>query len=83
MAWCKAHTLLILHKANIRFISYLSIYIFIIYVKELTGYEAIDRAFLPNIDFSFCRVVRHFFEAITDISSDAESRKEQYGTSHF
>ena len=44
MAWYKAHALLILHKANIRFISYLSIYIFIIYVKELTGYEAIDRA---------------------------------------
>ena len=25
----------------------------------------------------------HFFEAITDISSDAESREEQNGASHF
>ena len=44
MAWCKAHALLIVHKTNVRFISYLSIYIFIIYVKELTGYEAIEWA---------------------------------------
>ena len=44
MAWCEVHTLLIVHKINLRFISYLNIYIFIIsiYVKELTGYKAID-----------------------------------------
>ena len=82
MAWCEAHALLTVHKTNVRFISYLSIYIFIIYVKELT---AIDWAsvFFQTSTSVFAMWSAIFFEAITDISSDAESREEQYGASHF
>ena len=34
-------------------------------------------------NFGLHRTGRHFFEVITNISSDAESREEQNGTSHF
>ena len=52
-----------------------------IYVKELTGYEAIDWAsvFCQKSTLAFVMWSATFFEVITDISSDAESCAEQYG----
>ena len=65
--------------------TFISIHTFVKYAKEVSGYEAMHWFSL------FCRKKRHplrygppfYFEAINNISSDAESREEQNGASRF
>ena len=63
----------------------ISIHTFVRYAKEVFGYEAMHWFSLfrrkKTSPFSIWAVI--FFEVITDISSDAESREEQNGASHF
>ena len=65
--------------------TFISIHTFVKYAKEVSGYEAMHWFSL------FRRKKRHslryglpfYFEAISNISSDAESREEQNGASRF
>ena len=74
MAWCQAHGLFIVHKTNIPSIS---IHTFVRYAKE-TGFLCFVKKQIRPLPYR-----PPFFEAITDISSDAESHEEQNGTGHF
>ena len=82
MAWCQAHRPFIVHKTN-NYTS-ISIHTFARYAKEVSGYEVmLWFSVSSKNNFALHRTGRHFFEAITNTSSDAESHEEQNGASHF
>ena len=73
-------------KVNIlKAISFITIYEVLVYVKELTSYEAIKSV----SSFYLVFALAHFFwsaifvNAIIDISLDAESCEEQDGVNRF
>ena len=65
--------------------TFISIHTFVRYAKEVSGYEAMHwfSLFRRKKTSTFTVRAAIFFEAITDISSDAESREEQNGASRF
>ena len=64
--------------------TFISIHTFVRYAKEVSGNEAMHWfSLFRQKNFDLHGTGRHFFEAITDISSDAESREEQNGASRF
>ena len=72
------------YRAQNKYI-FISIHTFVKYAKEVSGYEAMHwfSLFRRNKTSTITEWVTIFFEAITDISSDAESREEQNGASRF
>ena len=65
--------------------TFISIHTFVRYAKEASGNEAKHwfSMFRQKKTSTFTERAAIFFEAITDISSDAESREEQNGIRHF
>ena len=65
--------------------SFISIYTFVKYAKEVSGYEAMH--WFSLFHQKKCRPLWYgppfYFEAINNILSDAESREEQNDASHF
>ena len=62
----------------------ISIHTFVRYAKEVSGDEAMHWfSLFRQKNFALHGTGLHFFEAINDISSDAESREEQNGASRF
>ena len=65
--------------------TFISIHTFVRYAKEVSGYKAMHWFSLFRRKKTLLFMVRAaiFFEAITDISSDAESHEEQNGDGRF
>ena len=65
--------------------TFISIHTFVRYAKEVSGYEAMHwfSLFRRKKTLTFTEQATIFFEAITDTSSDAESREEQNSASRF
>ena len=63
----------------------ISIHTFVTYAKEVSGDEAMHwfSLFRQKKTLPFMVRAAIFFEAINDISSDAESREKQNGASRF
>ena len=65
--------------------TFISIHTFVRYAKKVSGNEAMHwfSLFRQKKTSTFTEQAAIFFEAITNISSDAESREEQNSTSRF
>ena len=63
----------------------ISIHTFVTYAKEVSGYKVMQLVLfvLLQNNFSLHCTGRHFFEVITDISSNAESHEKQNIASSF
>ena len=76
MAWCQAHARAVYCTQN-KYTS-ISIHTFVRYMLKKSLVTKRCTGFLCFVEIKFrprLRTGRHFFEAITDISSDAESRE--------